>query len=355
MWQKYLVNALKFLVFLGVGLGILYLLYTNQNAAYQEYCAQEGIAAEDCSLLQKVIEDFRQANYWWILAVLTAFTISNVSRAIRWKMLIKPLGYQPKLINAFLTTCLGYFANLGLPRIGEVVRGGTLARYENIRIEKVMGTIVVDRVVDVLSIIILTSVAFLIEFDTLWAFAQTYVSFGSLVILGIAGALFLGLLFALRKPILATSFGQKILELAKGFWQGIQTISKLENPALFILHSVNIWFMYFLMTYLCFFAFAPTAHLSPLAGLVVFVFGAWGIVIPSPGGMGTYHFLAQTALTMYGVSGSDGFSWANIAFFSIQLGCNVSIGILALILLPIINRNYNPQPIHGVSDETATA
>jgi uncharacterized protein (TIRG00374 family) len=352
MWKTHLKNFLKFLIFLGVGLGILYLVYQNQNGAYQEHCQLEGIAAEDCSLWRKVIDDFRQANYWWILAVLLAFTISNISRAIRWRMLIRPLGYQPKLINAFLTTVLGYFANLGLPRIGEVVRGGTLARYENIRIEKVMGTIVTDRIVDVLSILIVTGLAFLIQFDTLWAFAQEYVSFKVLLFLGVAGLGFLGLLYAFHKPILATKFGQKVLELAKGFWQGIITISKLEKPGLFILHSINIWLMYFLMTYLCFFAFAPTAHLSPMAGLVVFAFGAWGIVIPSPGGMGTYHWLAQTALVIYGVNGDDAFSWANISFFSIQLGCNVFIGVLALIFLPVLNKNYSPKLPDDVPDHT---
>ena len=100
--------------------------------------------------------------------------------------------------------------------------------------------------------------------------------------------------------------------------------------------------MYFVMTYLCFFAFEPTAYLVPIVGLIVFVFGGWGVVIPSPGGMGTYHFLAQTALSMYGISGEDGFSWANISFFSIQLGCNISIGILALLLLPWLNKDYKP-------------
>jgi len=107
---------------------------------------------------------------------------------------------------------------------------------------------------------------------------------------------------------------------------------------LFILHSVNIWLMYYLMTYFCFLSFALTAELSPVIALVVFVFGGWGIVIPSPGGMGTYHFLATTALGFYGISGDDGFSWSNISFFTIQLGCNVSVGLLALLLLPMINR-----------------
>ena len=102
--------------------------------------------------------------------------------------------------------------------------------------------------------------------------------------------------------------------------------------------------MYFLMTYVCFFAFEPTAHLSATVALVVFVFGGWGIVIPSPGGMGTYHFLATTALGFYGIAGDDGFSWSNISFFTIQIGCNISVGLLALVLLPIINRSAPESP-----------
>ena len=141
-----------------------------------------------------------------------------------------------------------------------------------------------------------------------------------------------------------SAFFNKVLNVLRGFWEGIQSIMKLDRPLLFIFHSFNIWFMYFMMTYLCFFAFEPTAGLSPLAALMVFVFGAFGILIPSPGGMGTFHFLAIQALAMYGVSGGDAFSFANILFFSVQLGCNVIVGIVALILLPILNRDYKPTP-----------
>jgi uncharacterized protein (TIRG00374 family) len=347
--KKTITNILKFLFFLGLGLGILYLVYQSQNAAYQEECALNNIPAEECSLLLKVATDFREANYFWILLVLIAFTISNVSRAIRWNMLIRPLGYTPRFLNSFLSTVLGYFANLGLPRMGEVVRGASLSRYERIPLEKVMGTIVVDRIVDVISILAVSGLVVLLEYDTILAFAEQYVSFdkiGGLGKLAAYGGILLALMavlfFLLRARLMQLKFFQKVIDIAKGFWQGIQSIRKLERPWLFILHSVNIWFMYFMMTYLCFFAFAPTAHLSPLVGLVVFVFGGWGVVIPSPGGMGTYHFLAQTALAMYGISGDDGFSWANIAFFSIQLGCNVLGGLLALLILPNYNKSYQP-------------
>lgn len=344
--KKALTNFLKFLVFLSVGLVILYWVYQKQNAAYQAECDLKEIPAADCSLLQKVLTDFASADYFWLLTVLVCFTISNISRGVRWNMLLQQLGFKPRLINAFLTIILGYFANLGLPRVGEVVRAGTMSRYENIPVEKVMGTVVVDRVIDVISILIVTALALALEFDTLWAFLQENSTLGEklsansglLIGLGLAGVLGLVLLYLLRERLQRTSIYQKISGILQGFVEGLQTIRKLDRPFLFVLHSINIWLMYFLMTYVCFFAFEPTAHLSATIALVVFVFGGWGIVIPSPGGMGTYHFLATTALGFYGIAGDDGFSWSNISFFTIQIGCNISVGLLALILLPIINR-----------------
>lgn len=345
-----LINIFKFLLFLGIGLVILYLVYQNQNAAYQEDCVLKGIPTSECSLVDKVIQDFGRVNYLWIFLVLLAFTISNISRAKRWQMLIRPLGYEVRLINAFFTVVIGYFANLGLPRMGEIVRPGLLARYEKAPLEKIMGTVVADRVFDVASILIVTALAFLLEFDRIWGFFTQYASIpgegsglSTLILILVLVLLAMAAVFwFFRQRIMASKIALKIRDLAMGFLQGLQTVRQLDQPFWFIFHSVNIWVMYYLMTYLCFFAFPPTSELSAVAALLVFVFGGWGIVIPSPGGMGSYHFLAQTALMMYGVSGEDGFSWAMIAFISIQLGCNILIGLIGLIFLPIINRNYQP-------------
>ncbi len=353
--KSFLLQTLKFLLFLGVGLGILYLVYRSQSAAFQEDCALRGIPAEDCSLIGKVIADFRSANYLWIVLVILAFTVSNISRAIRWNMLLRPLGYSPRLINAFLCTVLGYFANLGLPRLGEVVRAGTMAQYEKIPLEKTMATIVLDRLVDAISILSATALALFLQYDTIIAFAMEYVDLssrfgglGSVLLWAVLVlAVFLLLFLAFRKRILRTALYGRIRELAAGFRDGLVSISKIDRPLLFILHSVNIWLMYFLMTWLCFFAFEPTSGLTAVVALVVFVFGGWGIVIPSPGGMGTYHFLVQTALQMYGINGDDAFSWANIAFFSLQVGGNVILGTAALVLLPLINRHYEPLPVRA--------
>ncbi|HMO37860.1 MAG TPA: lysylphosphatidylglycerol synthase transmembrane domain-containing protein [Saprospiraceae bacterium] len=342
--KKLLLTVLKFLLFLGLGLGILYLVYRNQNAAFQEECALKGIPSEDCSLLGKVWNDFRTVNYFWILMVFVVYALSNVSRAIRWNMLLRSLGYQPRFINALLTTIVGYFANLGLPRMGEVVRAGLMARYEKIAIEKVMGTVVVDRIVDVLSILVVTTLAIWLDFNNIQAFANEHIRLGErfgggqlLYYAAAAAGLALVVLWLFRQRLLRLAIVQKILHIARGFAEGIQTIRRLERPWLFVLHSINIWVMFFLMSYFCFLAFAPTASLPLLAALTVFVFGAWGVVIPSPGGMGTYHFMVQLALGFYGISGDDGFSFANISFFAVQLGCNILWGILALLLLPGIN------------------
>lgn len=353
--QKNLINVLKFLLFLSIGIIILYFVYQKQNTAYIENCKLEGIPLDECSLVDKIWTDFTGVNFFWLFTVLVAFTISNLSRALRWNLLLRPLGYQPKSVNAFFSVMVGYLANLFLPRAGELVRAGTMSRYEKIPVEKLMGTIVVGRIFDVISILTVTATCFLLEYDKIWAETQRLLALEStteeagssnILIIGLMVVLILlAVLFFFRSVIFESKIYQKAVDILKGFWQGIQSIRQLEQPWLFAFHSINIWFMYFAMTYLCFFAFAPTESLPAIAGLVVFVFGGWGIVVPSPGGMGTYHFMVVTALALYGVGGDDAFSFANISFFSINLGCNVLMGVVGLLLLPIYNKNYQPiQP-----------
>lgn len=336
-------NLLKFVFFLGIGVTILYVVYQKNSATYLEDCLAKGGVAEECIFWKKLLSDFKSAKFEWLVLAISLFTISNVSRAIRWKMLIMPLGKTPRLINSFLCIIIGYFANLGLPRSGEFVRAGTFAKYENIPFEKVMGTVVVDRIFDVISILIVTGIALIVEFDKIWDFFSPYLSFNkNLLVVAIVGLIILVLLFVFRRKLTQVSLFKKVENLIKGFGEGIASVSKIKKPWWFLFHSINIWFMYFLMTYVIFFSFEPTELLSPVVGLVSFVFGAWGIVIPSPGGMGTYHFLTQTVLGFYGVNEVEAFSFANISFVTIQLFTNILTGILALILLPIVNRKYQP-------------
>ncbi len=350
--KQILINVLKFVVFLSVGLGILYYLYNNFAAKYLIDCMAQGQSADQCNFGDKLIDDFRSAKPFWIFMIFVSFTISNISRAIRWQMLLKPLGREARLINTFFCTMIGYFSNLFLPRAGEVIKAGTLSKYENMPVEKVMGTVVLDRLLDVISILIATFLALVLEYDKLWGYFSEPVSNffgekGSQILLFIAGTIVVIILLAyiFRTAFSESGFYKKMVNLIRGFKEGILSISKLENIPMFIFHSLMIWFMYFVMVYVSFFAFEPTEHLQPIVALLAFVFGAWGIVIPSPGGMGSYHYLTILVLGMYGVSEFDAASFSNISFCTIQIATNVTFGILAFSIIGYLNRNYKPQSI----------
>jgi uncharacterized protein (TIRG00374 family) len=341
-------KIIQFLVFLGLGATIFYLVFRNQNAAYQEQCRLDGIPEAECNLMAKLLHDFSTIDTGWILLVVAAFTVSNVFRALRWQMQFAPLHYAPSFLNSFLTILLGYFVNLGFPRMGEVARAGSLANYEKIPMEKVMGTLVVDRLMDFLCLGVVVALAFVVESGTLLQFIDQNrgdtTSSGTLLqntllltvlLLFVAAA---AALFLFRENLRRLPVFQKVSRLVKGFWDGLRSVFKLKNPALFIAYSAGIWLMFFLQCWFNLQAFAPTAHLGVGAAMMVFVFGTLGFVVPSPGGMGTFHALAIAALALYGVSGSDAFSYANIAFFTIQIFYNVVAGILALVLLPYLNK-----------------
>ena len=341
--MKGLKSFLKFILFLGIGLLILYLLYTNLDAAYQKECVVKGIPADQCSFKDKLINDFKSVKIFWILLVCVIFMFSNLCRALRWNQFLATLGHRPKIINSLGAVMIAYVTNLAIPRLGEIVRAGTLKKYEDIPLEHSVGTIVLDRLLDVISLLIAIGLAFLLSFNTF----QTYIeqegglspnTLYILLFLGLAG---LVSLFFFDRFIRATESDNKLIIKLKSLWsgfrEGILSIKKVKNIPLLLFYSVSIWVSYYLMTYLCFFAFVPTENLSALAGLVVFVFGSLGIVFPAPGGMGSYQWLVSQALIIYGINEFDAFSFSNIIFLSINIICNVLFGFLFLLVLPIYN------------------
>jgi len=343
---RFVREFLQFFLFTGVGALILYLVYKSQNAAYIADCALKGISSDQCSLWEKLKSDFSQVNYWWVAAIVIAFIISNILRAHRWLMLTETLGVKGSMVNAYFTIMVGYFANMGLPRIGEVVRAGLFAKYEKVGPEKVMGTIVVDRIIDLLSLLFAILLALVLQGTVLYDFfghklSDTIFAKTWIYVVLAAFILFLFLLYKYRRIIKRWSLYQKIQHLVEGFRDGLRSLRRVKQPWMLFLDTVLIWLMYYLMMFLCFNSFPPTAHLGMMAGLMTFVFGGLGIVFPSPGGMGTFHAMVIMALAIYGISGDDAFSFANIQFFSVQLfGCMLN-GIIGLIVLPIINKKRN--------------
>jgi uncharacterized protein (TIRG00374 family) len=335
-------------IFLLIGAGILYLLYRGQNAKFLEDCALRGIPAENCSLLRKIWQDFLSVNPFWLTAVLLAFMLSNVSRAHRWMMLFHGIGYRARFSTAFFTIMFGYLANLGIPRIGEVLRAAMMSRYEGIPVHKAIGTVVIDRLMDVIILLLMIVVAFIFQFGVIYGYLSENLNLDTtagrfaipaaivLVLIGIT-------MWLLRHRIKKLAIIQRFRSTILGFIEGLKSLKSVQNPGLFIAHSLFIWLMYFLMNYWCLKAFAPTASLGAAAALIVFIFGALGILFPSPGGMGTYHAMIIAALVIYNISSEDAFSFANILYFSIQIFCNVLFGLTALIALPLIQRKQQQQ------------
>ncbi len=314
-------KAVQLVLFVGFGILLLYLVYINQRGELS-----------NSEYLDKISLDLKQAKLGWVVVSVLLYILSNIIRAARWQMLFKPMGYKVSFANSFFATMIGYMVNLGLPRAGEIAKIAALSRNEKIEIEKVAGTIVVDRSMDFICLFIMILLGVLFEYDAIVGFVMNEGSFPfwalPLLLIPLAGFLW----FMKIRKTSKNKFIVKINSLVNGFSAGIMSVFKMKNKLLFLVYSVGIWLCYYLMTYVVFFSYPPTAHLSPIAGLVVFVFGALGMVVPSPGGAGSYHYLIAKGLELYGVTG--GFVLANIIFIPIQLLGNIVLGIISYILLP---------------------
>lgn len=344
-----LINILKFLGFLSLGIVILGLVYRSQNAAFEAQCKLDGVAPADCSLIDKLTSDLSTIDPKWLIAGVAIFMLSNIFRAWRWQQLTDPLGKKISLSTSFWAIMIGYFANLGIPRMGEVVRAGVVSRYEGISTEKVMGTVVVDRILDLICLLIFMGLALVVQWDTLSSFIleankerqfsfsiQSILLYGTLLFAVLAAGVW-GV-YRLFKNNSDNAIVKKVTDLVSGFIDGLKSLSKVKNKPLLVLNTIGIWGCYYFMAYIPFLSFPPTSHLGLDAGLMVFVFSAIGIVVPSPGGLGSYHLMVIQALELFGINGNDAFSYANILFFSVQIGANILFGILGLIVLPLINQ-----------------
>ena len=331
-------KAVQLVLFVSFGALLLYLVYVNQRNLHLANCIAENGVDANCDYLEKIILDLKQAKLSWVIVSVFLYIISNIIRALRWVMLFKPLGYNVSFANSFFATMIGYMVNLGLPRAGELAKIAALSRNENIEIEKVAGTIVVDRSMDFICLFIMILLGIAFEYDAIVNFITEEGSFPfwalPLLLIPLAGFIWFLKIRKTSKILLIV----KVNGLIKGFSEGIMSVFRMKNKLLFLAYSVGIWLCYYLMTYVVFFSFAPTAELSPVAGLVVFVFGALGMVVPSPGGAGTYHYLIAKGLELYGVT--DGFVLANIIFIPIQVVGNILLGLMSYILLPSFKKQH---------------
>ncbi len=335
-------KILQFLLFAGLGACILYYIYYSQQKSYLSECIIKGIPEAQCNLFDKLKHDFSALNYSYVLLTIFIYLLSNFFRAKRWEMLLSPLGVQAKTANTFGATLIGYLVNIPLPRAGEFAKASALSRNENITFDKSFGTVVTDRLVDFICLISASIITLVLAHDVIYDYLEktfhlssfpTWLNDNLFILVILIGGFFSTFftLYKYRNIFLESAFGKKITAFLSGLYEGLMSITKLKNVSLFILYSVLIWSSYFLMAYVMFKAYGPTQHLGMIAGLVVFFFGSLGVVFPSPGGMGSYHYTVMIALSLYSINSTESFVYANLMFFSIQLLANLFFGGLAFI------------------------
>lgn len=318
-------KTLKFLSFFMLGVLLFWWVYKDQ----------------DINRIKSILSN--EVNYFWIIVSVFIGLISHISRTIRWNLMIEPLGHKPRTINTFLAVMIGYLMNLALPRMGEISRCGVLSRYEKIPFTKLIGTVVLERLIDVLMLLLLLVLVVVTQFGQVLEFLknnpEVEEKLGNILhspILPIGLVIFLLILWFTRHKIRASGIAKKVIVLFNQFIEGFHSIRNIKNKGAFIFHSVFIWFLYYLMIYCVFFSFEFTSHLTPWAGLTVFVLGSFGMVAPVQGGIGAWHFMVIEGLALYGIDKADGQIFALVAHGSTTLMLIV-FGLISLLVLPFVN------------------
>ena len=321
------IKALKFLIFLIIGLVIFWLIYKDQ----------------DIERIKEVLKN--DVHYGWLWLSLFFGLLSHISRSIRWNLLIEPLGHKPRLTNTFLAVMVGYLMNIAFPRMGEISRCGVLARYENMSFTKLVGTVVVERLIDVIVLLLLTLLVIVTQFGHVLSFIENNpaiadklhkIAFSPYVY--VLTALLVVLFFIYRKAFKRTKIYAKIEGTIKNFKEGLISFKYVKKKGAFIFHTFFIYLMYYLMFYVVFFCFDFTSHLSMMAGLTSFVLASFGMVAPVQGGIGAWHFMAKEALKLYGIPNENGIIFALLNHSAMTLMLIV-FGLISLMALPFINRN----------------
>ena len=271
---------------------------------------------------------------------------SHWLRAVRWKMLIEHTGHPVKTWSSFHSLMIGYLVNLVVPRGGEISRSYNLYKLEKTPVETSFGTVVAERLVDLICMLLLVALAFLLEWENLMAFFEELGVGRSTRTLAIPIWLWALMAFGVVALIALFMFrkNEKILKIISGFKNGILSVLQLKQKGLFLFYSGLIWVLYFLMTYSVMLAFEQTANLGPSSVLVVFAIGAIAMALPMPGGLGSYHVLMPLGLVMiYHIAKTEATAFVYV-FHAWQTLVMIIGGVVSLICTYSILRIRKPMP-----------
>jgi len=323
--NKKLISTVKYSIFFAIGILLIYLVFKDAD-------------------LEKMYNDLKTADYKWMALSFVMGYAAYISRGFRWLQLLEPMGYKPKAINAINSVAITYFTNLALPRAGEVARATSLNQSEDIPVDKLLGTIVIERIIDMLFLLSLMILTVIIRYEDLINFFESAInqegattnSEGSsfIIYFGITILFLIIVAFLLRNRIKQTTIYDKIRAFLSGVKEGINTVKHMKNKGVFIAHSFFIWIMYYLMVYVVFLAMPETSHLTISDGIFIMAVGSLGMIAPVPGGIGAYHGAVMLGLFLLGIPKDIGLSFAVIVHTTQTLVAIIS-GPIAIFMTSI--------------------
>lgn len=301
----------------------VFLIYYN----YQKFTSNQ---------IEEIKNQFKNANYNYIYLSLIIGFLSHLSRGYRWKYTLEHLGYQSKIYNNFMAVWIAYLMNMTIPRSGEFFRALVLNKYEKIPLDKGFGTIVSERIIDFIFLLLFITISLFLQFDTLKIFLLEHIPIQKLMmllILFLLASTFFILIFIYSR----WKFIQIVKDKIAGLIEGLLSVFKMKKKWSFIFHSLFIWVAYIVMFYITIFALPETSEISFGVTVTAFVVGSLAVSFTN-GGFGTYPFLVAEILSLYHVSETAGTAFGWIVWSS-QIIMIIFFGSLSFLLLPIFNRN----------------
>ena len=320
--SKSLINFLKILI--GIGLAGVLLFFVFRNIEWVEFW-----------------ERAKSVDYQWVLISILLSVIAYVVRAYRWNILLEPLGYDLKTSRTTLAVLIGYLANLALPRLGEITRCGVLNRNDKVAVPAALGSVVTERIMDVLTLFILILISMAVESERLFTFLETayqHLNISGYVIVLIAAIGVTGvgaLIIFIRKQDRRKG---KFAKLLKEFVSGFLSLKHIKHPVGFLLSTMILWTVYFLMSYIIVFSLPETAHLGLGAGFMLLITGGIALSLPVQSGFGTYHGMIAGMLLLYSIEETTGIFLATLLHTS-QIVAIALFGSVALVISFLIRRS----------------
>lgn len=286
---------------------------------------------------EQIWTNIKQADLVWVVCSMFLGLLSHLSRAYRWQFLLQPLGLKPAFKNSFFSVMFAYLANLGIPRSGEVLRAVTLSNYEDVKFEQAFGTIITERVIDFLMLLLIVGVTILYQADYIFSFFDQKSINPLYTLLGLG---FLFILVFVAVKVLARSQQPLIIKLKQfliGITQGMKTILKIKNSLWFIVHTFLIWSLYLAMFVIVKYSIPGTVEVELPVLLVAFVFGSFAMSITN-GGVGVYPLTIGATIASFGgdeIAG-ESFGWV---IWAAQTALVLVVGSLSVMLLPVVNKS----------------